>query len=164
VAASAPPLTSGGNNPIATTTTTTWRVHVWIALQAILGAVRLYLNFSCLEYLPLGDALTIIFTEPLFTVILSFILLRIAVGIFKVLLCFGLLSGMILSVQPPFIFGNTKIMVVNDNNTTATAIMDAVNDGNSTSLNNDVSGDNPDYYTGNFKSTVCQRSAISIFC
>ena len=56
--------------------------------------------------MPLGDALTIIFTEPLFTVILSFILLRISIGFIKLMLCFGLLAGMMLSVQPPFIFGS----------------------------------------------------------
>ena len=81
------------------------RVKFWIALQAVLGALRLYLSFSCLQYLPLGDALTIIFTEPLFTVVLSFILLKASIGFTKIILCIGLLTGMTLSIQPPFLFG-----------------------------------------------------------
>merc|ERR1711993_185689 len=81
------------------------RVKFWIALQAVLGALRLYLSFSCLQYLPLGDALTIIFTEPLFTVVLSFILIKASIGFTKIILCIGLLTGMTLSIQPPFLFG-----------------------------------------------------------
>ena len=114
-------------------------MKLWVALQAAFGAIRLYLNFACLEFLPLGDALTIIFTEPLFTVILSFILLRISVGIVKIILCFGLLSGMMLSVQPPFIFGSpdsldgldglSSLNLTNDNdiddiNVTSLAVME----------------------------------------
>ena len=81
------------------------RVKFWIVLQALLGALRLYLSFSCLQYLPLGDALTIIFTEPLFTVVLSFILLKASIGFMQIILCIGLLAGMTLSIQPPFLFG-----------------------------------------------------------
>ena len=81
------------------------KVKFWIALQAVLGALRLYLSFSCLQYLPLGDALTIIFTEPLFTIVLSFILLKSSIGFIKIILGIGLLAGMTLSIQPPFLFG-----------------------------------------------------------
>ena len=79
-------------------------VKFWIAFQALFGALRLYFNFACLQYLPLGDALTIIFTEPLFTVVLSFILLKTSIGFIKFILCLGLLTGMMLSIQPPFMF------------------------------------------------------------
>ena len=82
-----------------------WRLKVWIGLQALLGAVRLYLNYLLLAYLPLGDAVTIMFIEPLFTVVFSFVFLRVSAGLWKILLCLGLLAGMILTVQPPFIFG-----------------------------------------------------------
>ena len=83
---------------------------MWIFFQAILGALKLYLTFACLQFLPLGDAITIMFIEPLFTVILSFMFLNVSVGFIKILLCFGLLAGMAMSVQPPFLFGQTIIM------------------------------------------------------
>ena len=86
---------------------------MWIFFQAILGALKLYLTFACLQFLPLGDAITIMFIEPLFTVILSFMFLNVSVGFIKILLCFGLLAGMAMSVQPPFLFGPTIIMVAN---------------------------------------------------
>merc|ERR1712141_232228 len=97
------------------------RVKFWIALQAVLGALRLYLSFSCLQYLPLGDALTIIFTEPLFTVVLSFILIKASIGFTKIILCIGLLTGMTLSIQPPFLFGPKS------NNNTSDLIQDNKN-------------------------------------
>ena len=87
---------------------------MWIVFQAILGALKLYLTFACLQFLPLGDAITIMFIEPLFTVILSFLFLHVSAGLIKILLCFGLLAGMAMSVQPPFLFGpKTIIMVAN---------------------------------------------------
>ena len=55
--------------------------------------------------MPLGDALTMIFTEPLFTIVLSFLFLRTSIGFSKLIMCLGLLCGMMLSIQPPFIFG-----------------------------------------------------------
>ena len=70
--------------------------------------------------MPLGDALTIIFTEPLFTIAFSLILLKISVGIIKLMLCIGLLCGMMLSIQPPFIFGpkeNNSISTLGENET-----------------------------------------------
>ena len=100
-------------------------VKFWIAFQALFGALRLYFNFACLQYLPLGDALTIIFTEPLFTVILSFLLLKTSIGFIKFILCIGLLTGMMLSIQPPFIFNannGTNNSIVNDFKSNQTSI------------------------------------------
>ena len=100
-------------------------VKFWIAFQALFGALRLYFNFACLQYLPLGDALTIIFTEPLFTVILSFLLLKTSIGFIKFILCIGLLTGMMLSIQPPFIFNannGTNNSIVNDFKSNHTSI------------------------------------------
>jgi drug/metabolite transporter (DMT)-like permease len=82
----------------------TSNVKIYSFLQAAIGGLRLYFNFTCLAYMPLGDALTIIFTEPMFTIILSLIFLKIKISIWKALLCLGLLAGMILSIQPPFLF------------------------------------------------------------
>ena len=66
--------------------------------------IRQTVAYRCLAFLPIGDALTIIFTEPLFTVLLSLLFLRVRIGVWKAALCAGLAAGMILCVQPPFIF------------------------------------------------------------
>ena len=80
------------------------KVRLFVVLQALVGAIRLYLNFACLAYLPLGDALTIIFTEPLFTMFFSCFAFRYRLGLCQLGLAFGLFSGMILCVQPPIFF------------------------------------------------------------
>ena len=79
-------------------------VKVFVVLQALVGAIRLYLNFSCLAFLPLGDALTIIFTEPLFTMVFSCMAFRYRVSLCQIFLAFGLLSGMVMCIQPPILF------------------------------------------------------------
>ena len=83
-------------------------IRLFVFFQAVFGAARLYMNFLCLSYMPLGDALTIIFTEPLFTIVLSLIFFRIGIGFFKIVLGLGLIGGMILCIQPPFIFPNNE--------------------------------------------------------
>ena len=80
------------------------KIKLFVVLQALVGAIRLYLNFACLAYLPLGDALTIIFTEPLFTMFFSCLAFRYRLGFCQLGLAFCLLSGMILCVQPPIFF------------------------------------------------------------
>jgi len=102
----------------------TFATRIYVAIQALLAGIRLYLNFRCLAFLPLGDALTIIFTEPLFTVVLSLIFLRVRIGVWKGALCLGLAAGMVLCVQPPFIFSQRHLNFEDDdddNNGTAAA-------------------------------------------
>ena len=54
--------------------------------------------------MPIGDALTIVFTEPLWTLIFSKFILKIRIGWYKWFFALFLLIGMVLCIQPPFIF------------------------------------------------------------
>ena len=92
-------------------TNTSWRLKIWIFLQAVLSAIRLYLSYALLAFIPLGDAVTILFVEPLFTLVFSFLFLRVSASIWKILLCFGLLLGMILTVQPTLVFGKVQVRI-----------------------------------------------------
>jgi len=78
--------------------------RVLVILQGLLSGGRVFLQFSCLAFMPLGDALTLVFTEPLWTIILSKIVLKINIGWWKTIFGVFLLSGMVLCIQPPFIF------------------------------------------------------------
>merc|ERR1719283_234930 len=62
---------------------TSTKDRVLVISQGLLSGVRVFLQFACLSFMPLGDALTLVFTEPLWTIILSKI---------------------VLTIQPPFIF------------------------------------------------------------
>ena len=61
-------------------------------------------QFACVRYMPIGDALTIVFTEPLWTLVLSKLILKIRIGLWKIGWGFALLLGMVLCIQPPFLF------------------------------------------------------------
>ncbi|XP_023321638.1 uncharacterized protein LOC111696300 [Eurytemora carolleeae] len=78
--------------------------RVLVVLQGLLSGVRVFLQFACLSFMPLGDALTLVFTEPLWTIIISKIILKINIGWWKTIFGIFLLSGMVLCIQPPFIF------------------------------------------------------------
>ena len=99
-------------------------------------------------FLPLGDALTIIFTEPLFTVILSLIFLRVRIGVWKAALCLGLAAGMILCVQPPFIFSQRRAAADDDANDTAAWNISSLvfGDGNASA----VEAQPPAPFSGNY--------------
>jgi len=75
-----------------------------IACQSFSSGARVGLTFACLEYLPIGDALTIIFSEPLWTLVLSKIFLKTRIGWWKFTFAFVLISGVVLCTQPPFLF------------------------------------------------------------
>ena len=68
------------------------------------GGAKTLFQFACVLYMPIGDALTIVFTEPLWTLILSKFILKIRIGVWKWVFGLFLLLGMILCIQPPFLF------------------------------------------------------------
>jgi len=82
-----------------------WSDCIFTWLQGICSGVRLLLQLACLHYLPLGDALTLIFTEPLWTVAASKLVLGTRIGPWKFCFALVLLTGMFLCIQPPFLFG-----------------------------------------------------------
>lgn len=76
-----------------------------VILQGLATGAMLFLQFTCLHYLDVGDALTLIFTAPLWSIILSRLLLGSRIGAWKIGFGVLLLAGMVLTVKPPFIFG-----------------------------------------------------------
>jgi len=89
--------------------------RILVILQGILSGARVFLQFACLAFMPLGDALTLVFTEPLWTIILSKIILRIDIGWWKSIFGLFLIGGMVLCIQPPFLFDTSG--VAGQNNT-----------------------------------------------
>jgi len=75
-----------------------------VVAQSLTSGARVGLTFACLEFLPIGDALTIIFSEPLWTLLLSKIFLKTRVGWWKLTFSLVLITGVVLCTQPPVIF------------------------------------------------------------
>ena len=69
------------------------------------------MSFSCLAAIPLmpiGDLIVICFASPVFSVFLDRIVLKRLLTILSVSLCFLIVLGDVLVVQPPIIFGEDK--------------------------------------------------------
>ena len=62
------------------------------------------LSFAAVSAIPVGDAETLIYSNPLFTMIFSAIFLGIRLRLYKTFLGTMLISGIILVVRPPFLF------------------------------------------------------------
>jgi len=81
---------------------------ILVMLQGLASGMRIFLQFACLSYMPLGDALTLVFTEPLWTILLSRLVLSISIGVWKIVFGCVLVGGMILCIQPPVLFSSQQ--------------------------------------------------------
>jgi len=79
-----------------------------IICQSLCSGARSGLTLLSLGFLPIGDALTIIFSEPLWTLILAKIFLKTKVGWWKITFACVLIFGVVLCTKPPLIFGSTE--------------------------------------------------------
>ena len=85
------------------------KLKLVILLQGFLGGLMIICSFSCVLFMPLGDALTLIFSNPLTTMILAAIFLGHKLRLFKITFGLLLLIGIVLVVRPPFIFSENKV-------------------------------------------------------
>eukprot|EP00095_Tigriopus_kingsejongensis_P011145 maker-scaffold534_size144770-snap-gene-0.34 protein:Tk11145 transcript:maker-scaffold534_size144770-snap-gene-0.34-mRNA-1 annotation:"solute carrier family 35 member g1-like" len=73
-------------------------------LMGLFGALTMLTAFSCVKFMPVGDAMTLIFTNPLFTMIFAAIFMKQRITILKFIAGTGLMAGIILVMKPPFLF------------------------------------------------------------
>ena len=82
------------------------KIQCLMIFQGVLGSVVMICAFSCMLLMPLGDALTLLFTEPFSTMFMAAMFLGHRLRLFKISLGLFLLIGVVLVIQPPFIFPN----------------------------------------------------------
>lgn len=76
-----------------------------LAMRGVSGALAVTATFQAIVWLPLGDATTIFFTNPVFATILAVFFLGERAGP-KVALCVGLgLAGVVFIAKPTWLFG-----------------------------------------------------------
>ena len=73
-------------------------------LKGLLIALNSLFAFLGVTFIPLGDALTIIYASTLFTMIFSFVCLGIKQGPWKITFALILMIGIILVIRPPILF------------------------------------------------------------
>ena len=81
------------------------RTKIVMIVQGFLGGLMIIMSFGCVRLMPLGDASTLLFSSPIFTMILACLCLNHKLVPIRVLFITILMIGTILVVQPPFIFG-----------------------------------------------------------
>ncbi|ODM99921.1 Solute carrier family 35 member G1 [Orchesella cincta] len=72
--------------------------------QGVVGGTTLVMLFYSFRLLPLGDAATIIFSSPVFVMIMSHIWLREPCGFYRTFIVFFLVTGVVFITKPPFLF------------------------------------------------------------
>jgi drug/metabolite transporter (DMT)-like permease len=85
-----------------------FKINGFIFLQAICSGTILLFTYIALLYMPFGDAMTIVFTSPIFAMILSKIFLNEPCSMYKTFSLISLTLGVMLVLQPPFIFGQSN--------------------------------------------------------
>ena len=75
-----------------------------LSLQGLSSSLRVGCGLSSMTYIPLGDALTIIFTEPIWTLFLAKVFVGSKISLRKLLFCLLLILGAVLVIKPPGIF------------------------------------------------------------
>ena len=63
-------------------------------------------SYLAILYCPLGDAMTVIYSGPLFTMLFSYLFQRIPQGLWNIFFALILIVGVILVIRPPFMFPN----------------------------------------------------------
>ena len=81
------------------------KVRFLTIFQGIFAGLAITCAVSCVRYMPLGDALTLLFTSPLTTMILAAIFLKHPFRLYRSLNALLLITGAILVIKPSFIFG-----------------------------------------------------------
>ena len=79
-------------------------VRAMIVLQGLMSGFMLIAAFYSIIYMPLGDAMALHFTSPLFTMTMAAIFLGHRLRLYKSFCGTLLLIGAALVIQPPFIF------------------------------------------------------------
>ena len=80
-----------------------------LGLQAVTSNILVLCYYEAMMRLPLGDAGAIMFSSPVFTMIMSVFMLRERCGLYRLLVSIVLVSGVIVVSRPPAIFGDLEV-------------------------------------------------------
>ena len=83
-----------------------WKKISFLLLRGTIGATGMNLNIYAVKHMPLADARVIIFTSPVFTVLLGRIFLKEKVTKFDLMAMVLSLGGVVLIGRPSFLFGS----------------------------------------------------------
>ena len=76
----------------------------FFSFQGFCAGIVMILCFAAVTTIPIGDALTVVYSSPIFTMIFSAIFLGSRLRLYKITLGLVLSLGIVLVVKPPFLF------------------------------------------------------------
>ncbi|XP_023348982.1 solute carrier family 35 member G1 isoform X2 [Eurytemora carolleeae] len=94
-----------------------------LVLRGVLGCVGAMAVFYALQHMPLGDQKMIISCRPVLSIISARIFLKEPCGKFEILATLLMMSGVVLVIQPDFIFGTMGLGVERDSEFFLAAIL-----------------------------------------
>ena len=80
------------------------KLQALMLMQGLFAGILVICTYGSVLFLPLGDAMTLMFSSPLATMTMAAIFLGQSLRLYKISFGLVLLSGTILVVQPPFLF------------------------------------------------------------
>jgi len=89
------------------------KIRLLVIFQGICGGLMVICSVSSVTFMPLGDAMVLIFTAPLSTMVLAAIFLRHTVRLYRIINALLLITGAILVIQPTFIFDHLPNLTPN---------------------------------------------------
>jgi len=92
---------------------TSWYHRVMLCMIGLFGSLTMLTSFACVKYMPVPDAITLIFTAPLFTMVLAAIFMKEKITIIKTISGIVLMAGILLVTKPSFIFQNETNTLLN---------------------------------------------------
>lgn len=138
------------------------KIRIILFLYGFFGALFASTDLIAIYYMPLGDAMTIILSSVLPTMILAAIFLNERLRLYKISCAVLVISGLVLVIRPPFLFKNSSRLVIcqNPNNLTQSIINKSCMEklARSGQMNNSRSHY---YYIGAIAALVCMISSAT---
>ena len=78
--------------------------RIMLCLNGLFGSLTVLTAFVSVKFMPVPDAITLIFTAPLFTMVLAALFLKDKLTVIKVISGMTLMVGIVLVTQPTFLF------------------------------------------------------------
>jgi len=103
-----------GTESLKNSKKSTWYEYLMILTYGFLHSTVCFSCVAALLLMPIGDLIVLCFTTPLFSVFLEAIFLKKPLTILSVFLCFLIVFGDVLVVQPDFIFKSTSTSISNE--------------------------------------------------
>ena len=138
------------------------KIRIILFSYGVFGAIFISSNYIAIYLMPLGDAMTIILSSVLPTMILAAIFLKERLRLYKCSCAILVITGIVMVIRPPLIFENSTKLVIDE--TFHNIKQNIINHTNTAKSAHFIRIDNSRdhyYYTGAIAALVCMISTAT---